>query len=341
MGLVVWIAIYIYNIEDLLHYMDSAWSYDTNPILQYYALYDTYYPSKQVRLLTLWDKIGLPHEKQKQEFGPSLMIIGLSLDPCEMSITMPATAKAELVAAVCKFINTSSSRRHALVEWQRLLGRINWAINAFPLIRPGIQSSYAKITGKSHPHATIYLNRVVIRDLLWLTNIIEESDGICMLNAVDWDTGDADLTVFCDASLSGMGFFCSSFNVGFVSPVPQTALIHTIFYYEALCVVSALLWASQLPMPPRRLLIYTDSMNAVEMFHSFKALDGYNNLLLFAVGILIHSHTSLHVFHVPRSENIVTDALSRSLLHIVEAHHPGLVIRLFQPPPEAMGVAER
>jgi hypothetical protein len=148
-----------------------------------------------------------------------------------------------------------------------------------------------------------------------------------------------DLTVFCDASLSSMGFYCSSLHVGFCSPLPDAAPIHSIFYYEALCVVSALLWALQLPTPPRRLLIYTDSMNTVEMFHSLKALDGYNNPLLVAVGILIRSHTSLRVFHIPGAENIIADALSRMLLHIVDAHHPGLVIRLFQPPPDAIGVA--
>jgi len=62
MGLVAWIGIYIYMIEDLLHYMDDAFSYDSDLTLQYYGPHDLYYPSKQCRLLTLWDDIGLPHE---------------------------------------------------------------------------------------------------------------------------------------------------------------------------------------------------------------------------------------------------------------------------------------
>jgi hypothetical protein len=80
-------------------------------------------------------------------------------------------------------------------------------------------------------------------------------------------------------------------------------------------------------------------MNSVEMFHVFKALEGYNDILLFAVGIFIQTHLSLRVFHIPSVENIVADALARSLLHVAEAHHPSLIIRLFQPPQDAMGVA--
>jgi hypothetical protein len=126
-----------------------------------------------------------------------------------------------------------------------------------------------------------------------------------------------------------MGLFCPSLHIGYCSPIPDAAQISTIFYYGALCVISALLWVSQLPTPPHRLLIYTDSMNSVEMFHSLKALEGYNDLLLFAVGILIWSHMSLCVFHVPSMENGIDNALSHQLFHIVDALHPGLTMCLF------------
>jgi hypothetical protein len=144
MGMVIWIAIHVYLLEDLLHYMDNAWSYDTDPTLQLYALYGAHYPRKQVCLLQLWDEIGLPHEKHKQVFGPSLEIIGPVLDPQDMTISMPAASKSELIIAICHFIDSSASRCHTLVEWQRLLGWTNWAINVFPMIRPALQSSYAR-----------------------------------------------------------------------------------------------------------------------------------------------------------------------------------------------------
>jgi len=49
-------------------------------------------------------------------------------------------------------------------------------------------------------------------------------------------------------------------------------------------------------------------MNTVEMFNSLKAQQGYNELLMLAVGLLIPSSISLHVFHVAGTENTVADA---------------------------------
>jgi len=131
MGLVSWIGIYVYVIEDLLHYMDNAFTYDTNPALQYYPPYNMYYPSKQCRLLTLWDDIGLPHEQRKQIFGQCIDIIGFLVNLVEMSFSMPPNSKDTLIIAIHVFIDTSSSRCRPLVEWQHLLGWINWGLNTF------------------------------------------------------------------------------------------------------------------------------------------------------------------------------------------------------------------
>jgi len=49
---------------------------------------------------------------------------------------MPAESKNELIHAIFEFIDTSSSRRRPLVEWERLLGWINWGLNTFPLLKP-------------------------------------------------------------------------------------------------------------------------------------------------------------------------------------------------------------
>jgi len=51
-------------------------------------------------------------------------------------------------------------------------------------------------------------------------------------------------------------------------------------------------------------------MNTVEMFNSLKAHQGYNELLMQAMGLLIPSTISLHVFHIAGANNTVTDALS-------------------------------
>ena len=337
MGLVAWIGIYIYKVEDLLHYMDDAFSYDTDPVLQFYAPHDTYYPSKQCRLLTLWDDIGLPHEQRKQVFGQCIEIIGFLVNPVQMSFTMSPESKEALIIGIRLFIDTTSVRRRPLVEWQRLLGWINWGLNTFPLLKPGLQSSYAKIRGKSHAHALIYLNKQVMSDLCWVADTMEASTGLFYFDATEWSPADAEVVIYCDASLTGLGFYCPADNVAYHADISATTTQKTIFYQEALAVLSALTWALDSKSSGIRLLIYTDSMNTVEMFHSLSALPGYNDLLMHAVGLLIPSSSSLRVLHVPGAENSVADALSRGLFTIALSLHPGLVIRLFRPPPCVSG----
>ena len=99
-GLVIWITIHVFACMDLLHYMDDAWSYETDPALVYYEPYDSYFPKKQTTLLHLYDHLGLPHIKRKQVFGHALDIVGLHVDPSSMTITMLSLAHQQLFAAI-------------------------------------------------------------------------------------------------------------------------------------------------------------------------------------------------------------------------------------------------
>jgi hypothetical protein len=77
----------------MLHYIDDAFSFKFTKELIQYEPHDASYPAKQTTLLLLFNKIGLPHEKKKQEFGHELMIIGLSFSLILMSISMPKELK--------------------------------------------------------------------------------------------------------------------------------------------------------------------------------------------------------------------------------------------------------
>jgi len=161
-----------------------------------------------------------------------------------------------------------------------------------------------------------------------------------MLDAIEWDHSDADIIIYSDASLTGLGFTAPSKLIGFCASVPNDEPVSTIFYFEALAIASAILWASGLTPPIRRLLIYTDSLNCVDMFNTLKAQEGYNAILLFIVRILISSKMSLRVFHVPGADNSIVDALSRHLPMTAASMLPGLQIHHFQPPRVAMGWEE-
>ncbi|KIJ36430.1 hypothetical protein M422DRAFT_179365, partial [Sphaerobolus stellatus SS14] len=86
-----------------------------------------------------------------------------------------------------------------------------------------------------------------------------------------------------------------------------------------------------------RLLVYSDSLDFVEMFHSLRAREGYNELLLFVTALLIDNRISLRVCHVAGVNNPVADALSRALFDLAPQLVPGISIGHFSPPTCALG----
>jgi hypothetical protein len=107
MGLVLWIAIFIKLLEDLFGYIDDNFSFDEEGNVMWYEPYRCYYPAKQTKLLELWDEIGLPHDKAKQEYAPVLRIIGFMVDPNSMMVSMDEEDRARLIQQVSEFIATA------------------------------------------------------------------------------------------------------------------------------------------------------------------------------------------------------------------------------------------
>jgi hypothetical protein len=111
-----------------------------------------------------------------------------------------------------------------------------------------------------------------------------------------------------------MGFWIRSPEhlLGFYSLVPADPPTGTIFFFEALYVVSTLLWdCERLPAGPHtlRVTIFTDNQNTVNIFNSLCATPHYNLLLPTAVDDLIKYNVDLHVLHVKGEDNFVTDAI--------------------------------
>ncbi|KAI0374164.1 DNA/RNA polymerase [Pilatotrama ljubarskyi] len=343
MALVLWIAINVRDIHWLLAYMDDAFSWEVQQQLVIYRPYEVALPAAQVRLLQLWDDIGVPHAPSKQLFGRQLVITGFLVDAEAMKITLPSQACSDLVAAIRSFLDNAPRRRRPLREWQRLLGWINWGLNVQPLLRPALQSSYDKITGLSIAHAPVYINASVTRDLSFIASIFEEHGGVHIMKASSWGPPEADLVVFCDACLTGLAFWIPIHNLAFVSDCPPAppGLDDNIFWYEALTVVSALRHCiSNVTPSPCRLAIYTDNLNTVQMFDSHRSLPIFTDLLLFASRLLIEAQNiDLRVWHVAGVHNTVADALSRGLFSVALQYAPSLHITTFIPPRLPLGAS--
>jgi hypothetical protein len=156
-----------------------------------------------------------------------------------------------------------------------------------------------------------------------------------VLESVDWYPDTADLTAYCDASLDGLGFWYPGLSAGFWSPIPEDPPKDTIFYFEALSVLSAIIQSTSMGFSVIKLVIYTDNLNTVHMFNSLSALPAYNELLKCAVDHLLSDLVTpmqLRVIHVPGDQNIVADSLSRRQLHIAVDNVPSIAINTFIPP---------
>lgn len=145
---------------------------------------------------------------------------------------------------------------------------MNWSFNVFPMIRPSLNNLYLKIAGKQRPLTKIWVNNTVREDLTWAMTHLRESLGIRLLSSITWEAEDADDTIFCDACMEGLGFWYPNRRQGFYSPVPWGVSRDIIFYYEALAVASALdnlrAWGTEYS----KIIIFSDSMNTVEIFSS-------------------------------------------------------------------------
>ena len=107
-------------------------------------------PADQARFLLLLNEIGLPHEDKKQLHGVVLEIIGLVINLEDMSILMSREAKQNLINNIHDFVlNTPDNKcQQPLCAWLRMLRHANWGLNAFPILKPTLNSSYNKVLGK-------------------------------------------------------------------------------------------------------------------------------------------------------------------------------------------------
>ena len=177
----------------------------------------------------------------------------------------------------------------------------------------------------------------MIQDLTWFQSHVRLSNGIYLFEDVDWEAEKADITAYSDACMSSLGFFFQESREGFQCLVPQNPPKDSIFYFEALAVVSVVDAVTRLPSVPAHLLVFSDNTNTVNIFNSLRSLPVYNDLLKFTVSLLIKYNISLRVVYIPGVDNIIADSLSRFENTKAVAACPGITISTFQPPRLAMG----
>ncbi|KJA19287.1 hypothetical protein HYPSUDRAFT_143936 [Hypholoma sublateritium FD-334 SS-4] len=352
-SLVSWIAMNVRGVERLATYIDDSSGCNLAGDVLFYKPYGRYFPRDQTVLLNLWDSIGIPHKERKQVFGAPLTVIGISVDPNAMTLTLPSEARLRLLKELAawsteprKSENGQKSSKNSkkpvhfkLKRWQQMSGWTNYAFNVYPLLKACLNNFYPKMAGKSKAEQCIYTNTAVRADFHWARAHIEASDGVRVLNSRSWGESDADCTFYYDVSLEGLGFWDTNHNLGFYAPSTAfpSAPNDIIFQYKALCVLSALEHIHQTSVDRRRVIIHTDSSNTFDIFNSLRCQPAYNHILKSAIDILIDGSHDLRVLHVPGIENSVADALSHFDFARAESLSPGLKIQPLQPPRLMLG----
>ena len=166
----------------------------------------------------------------------------------------------------------------------------------------------------------------------WAINHHMCSDSIHILKSFTWTPNSADFTIFCDACPDGMGFWYPVSKDGYYAPTPVNIPSNVIFYFESLCVLSALEHVQTKVKHGLKTLIYTDNSNTVDIFCTFNCLQSYNHLLRAAVYIIIQNNYSLHILHVPGDQNVVANALSHVKFSIALQAVPSLSLHTSIPP---------
>lgn len=96
-SLVAWIVKHILLLKAIRTYVDDSFGANKRGDMTFYKPYDKYMPTSQAKLLELWDYLGIPHKEKKQVLGTPLTIIGISVDPNAMTLSLPKDARQRLV----------------------------------------------------------------------------------------------------------------------------------------------------------------------------------------------------------------------------------------------------
>jgi hypothetical protein len=332
-GLLCWIAVRKLNIDGLHVYMDDyfGWDFEGNDVFYHGK------PRRQVQLLILWEHISCPFDDKKQEHGATLKIIGFWVDINLGTISLSPSSITDIINKIKSFLATTG-RAPALRDWQRLAGHLNWLLNVLPWGRPALSELYRKMSGKFHAYRGIHINASVTAELTWLASVIPRSIGVRLIDSGLWGLEDADFVVWTDASLRhGLGFtFAGNGFYYQLRECPSNVSID-IFFLELVAILSAIHYVASLPHPPRRLVVFTDSLDAVGVFNSLRAtMPIHNGPLLAVAGIIMESGVDLRVLHIEGKVNLRADLLSRLLLSEYARKFPSDRVRSFSPPRELL-----
>jgi hypothetical protein len=171
-----WIATEKKGVSGLLGYVDDNFGWEFAGKKQYYKPYKKYLPTKQARLLELWDELGIPHDEDKQLSGPSLSILGYHVDANAMTVKVPDEKKAKVVKLLRS--NAHAGKPYTLNELQSVAGSVSSALSLYPRLRPRLRVLFDEMAVQEGGTTKLKVTKPVARSLSELANILERAQPV-------------------------------------------------------------------------------------------------------------------------------------------------------------------
>lgn len=170
-----WIATEKKGVSGLLGYVDDnfGWEFERNKKL--YKPYNKHLPTKQARLLELWDELGIPHDEDKQLYGPDLPILGYHVDANAMTVKVPDEKKAKVVGLLRS--NAHAGKSYTVNELQSVAGSVGSALSLYPRLRPGLRVLFDEMAVQEGT-TKLKVTKPVARCLLSLADFLEHAPPV-------------------------------------------------------------------------------------------------------------------------------------------------------------------
>ena len=233
MLLMIWILVFRHSIRALKYYINDVFSVAGAGNISWYKPHCQAIPTDQAKILHLWDGICLPHVDKIQVAGRTVTILEFEVDANAISVYL-SVERWELADSIHKFTWGSSKM---LWDWLRLAGQLNWALNVYPWLRPGLGRIYMKMAGETQMWGRIKINKTVQRELAWFVEHVQLLSGLFFFKAMAWwedNVRHLTLMIHVNVSMWGLGIWFLSEKSG------CQCLTDAIFFFDALVVCSAI-----------------------------------------------------------------------------------------------------
>ena len=175
-SLVNWVGIEKKGVSDLLGYVDDNFGWEFEGKNEYYEPYKKKMPKKQVKLLKLWDEIGIPHDEEKQLSGPSLRILGYDVDANKMTVNVPDEKKEKVVQLLRS--HAQEGKPYTIKDLQTAVGSVNSTLSLYPQIRPGLRVLFDEMAKQEPGTTKLMVTNDVARTLSGLANFLENAPPV-------------------------------------------------------------------------------------------------------------------------------------------------------------------